>query len=373
LIKYSPEDFNIEFVGVSSDLKRAPLKKCTNVYIGSKMVRFIPLFFEKNENKKTNIPISLRFSIALKFTRIATSNKVLFFDRMETALIYRRAKSPKILVEHTDIKEQLKRNKGEILWRKFPKIYNFIGDYAIKSMDHVYTVSNNTLNIYKKKYPRAQDKFSLLPTWFDNDVFYPTNEDKFIERKKLKLIYKRLSIKDKWILFVGRLQNVKAPIRMINAFFEYFKKDKSSCLIIVGEGNFREKIINHVKKLSIENNVLFLGAIEQERLASLYRASDVLLLTSNYEAMPCCVMEALGCGLPVVSTNVGEINKVVKNDYSGEIAHSFSAESISNSLEKVLTNNYSYTKKNCLDAVSRYTHKKILGPLFKTIRKLDAS
>jgi len=370
LIKYAPKDFNIEFIGVSSDLKRKHKKKWINICIGNKSINYIPIFFEKNENKKTKIPISLRFYLALKFTRINTTNRVLLFNRMETALIFKRSKSPKILVEQTDIEEQLQKKKGEILWRKIPRIYYIVGDYAIKSVNHVYAVCGNTLNIYKIKYPNTQNKFSLLPNWADPDIFYPSNRLKTYEREELNSIYKSSSVKSNWILFVGRLQKVKAPIRLLDSFFKYYKKDRFSCLIIVGEGNMRAKMINHVKKLNIEKNVIFLGVIKHERLASLYRASDVLLLTSNYEAMPGCVLEALGCGLPVVSTNVGEVNKVVKNGYSGELTPSFSTESISNSLEKVLSNNYLYTKKNCVDTISGYTPQKVLAPLYETIRKL---
>jgi len=106
----------------------------------------------------------------------------------------------------------------------------------------------------------------------------------------------------------------------------------------------------------------------QIELAEFYRASDTFLLTSNYEGMPICVLEALACGLPVVSTDVGGVNGVVKNRISGEIVKSFSPYEISKSLKRVLENPLIYSKNNCINAISKFTPQKVLIPLFKKIR-----
>ena len=84
--------------------------------------------------------------------------------------------------------------------------------------------------------------------------------------------------------------------------------------------------------------------------------------------MPICVLEALSCGLPVVSTDVGEVNKVVNNGISGEVVKSFSPYAISKSLKQVLENPLIYSKYNCIEAISEFTPQKVLMPIFKTIR-----
>ena len=70
-------------------------------------------------------------------------------------------------------------------------------------------------------------------------------------------IYKHLQIKHKWILFVGRLQEQKAPLRLLNTFQEYFKKNSKSCFIIIGEGNLRSNLEHRVRELNIKDNVFF--------------------------------------------------------------------------------------------------------------------
>lgn len=370
VIKYAPEDFDIELIGISSDRIKRPPRRWIKLKLENREFNFLPLFFEKDENKKTKIPLSLRFTLALRLFPINISNKLLVFNRIEPAILYRSVKCPKVAIIHSDVQKQTEGGGSEVLWSRLPRLYFIFENLIITSMDHVYTVSNNTLGFYQSKYPKQKETFSFLSTWTDTDIFYPKDEPKFSMRSNLLSLNKDLPIEEKWILFVGRLQKVKAPIRLIDTFMEYYRKDNAACLIIIGEGNLREAMKSYVKKMKIENKVFLLGNMGQETLALFYRASDVLLLTSNFEGMPMCVLEALSCGLPVVSTNVGEVKKVVESEFSGEIAESVSPECISKAVEKVLSNPDRYSKDSCIRAISQYTPQKVLKPLYETIRRL---
>ena len=288
---------------------------------------------------------------------------------IESAILFRKAKLHKIAIIHNDIQGQIEKEKSEVLWSRFPWLYFMLESFIFTSLDCIYTVSKKTLEFYQSKYPEQKEKFSFLPTWVDPDIFYPTDRAKSFIRQNLLYVNKLLPIGEKWVLFIGRLQEQKAPIRLIDTFLEYYKKDKAACLIIIGEGDLRNIIEKYVRKLNIENNVFLLGNIEQEVLAGFYQASDVLLLTSNFEGMPICVLEALGCGLPVVSTNVGEVKSVVKNAFSGEVVESFSPEIIAQSAEKVLSNPNIYSKDNCIKAVSEYIPQRVLKPVYALIRR----
>jgi len=371
LIKYAPEDFDIFLIGISSDRKKYIPGEWLTLQLDNKKLEFLPLFYEPNENRKSKIPVSLRFTLSLKLTRIKIIPKsVLFFNRMEPAILFRRSKLPKIGIVHSDIQKQLQRKKTEVVWSYFPWLFYWYDNLLIKSFNSIYTASNNTFNFYQKKYPERKDVFHLLPTWVDTKLFSPSNESKYSIRKRICLAGDNLPYKGNWILYVGRLQKEKEPIRLINSFYEYQKRGTPSFLIIIGEGNLKKTIEEYLKRLGIENNVFIMGAINHELLPKFYRAADVLLLTSNYEGMPLCVLEALACGLPVVSTDVGEVRKVIKNNISGEVVDTFSLDSISRSLEKVLRNPNTYSKNNCINAVSEYTPQKVLRPVYEKIREL---
>ena len=87
--------------------------------------------------------------------------------------------------------------------------------------------------------------------------------------------------------------------------------------------------------------------------------------------MPFCVLEALGCGLPVVSTNIGDVKRIVKNNYSGEIVESSSPEIISQALNKVLSNRDLYCKHNFKEYLDKFAPHNSLKPVYEKIRRLS--
>jgi len=371
-IKFAPDDFKIEFIGISSNIKTCPVKQWKRLKLGKREFNFLPLFFEKNENKKTIVPLSLRFAVSLKFSRINISDRVLFFNRLEPAISFKKSKEPKIGVVHSDIQEYVATNSSEVTWSNFPWLYHLFERLIIPSLNHIYSTSRNRLRIYQSLYPKVQEKLSFLPVWANRDIFYPIDEPKISIRKKLTALNRSIPFDGKWLIFVGRLQKVKAPKRLINSFIQYRRKLKNSNahLIIAGEGNLRDAVERYAINLGIKNIVHLLGSIEQNLLARFYRASDVLLVTSNFETGPMSVLEALACGIPVVTTNVGEVRRVVKSGFSGEIVESFSPEIIAQTIEKVLANPTMYTKENCIKSVSGYTPREVLKYVYELIRKL---
>jgi len=97
--------------------------------------------------------------IALRSFPLDLNKKILFFNRIEPALLFTKRKNPKIAVIHNDIPAQILGGKGETLWRLFPGIYKSIERYIFGSLDHIYTVSESTLNFYIKNYhvPKKQN------------------------------------------------------------------------------------------------------------------------------------------------------------------------------------------------------------------------
>ena len=372
-IKNAPRDFDIDYIGISSNLKERPLRKWTKLELGNRKFNFFPLFFEKNENKNTLIPLSLRFTLALKFSSVEIDKKLLFFNRIEPAFVFKKVKNPKVGVIHNDIIRQLEKRKSEVFWSKFPWLYFMFEKFIFSFFDIIYTVNKNTLDFYRSKFPEKKEKFLFLPTWVDKDLFYPINKSREKIKQNLIKIDKQLSLSRKWVLFVGRLQKQKAPLRLIQTFAEYLKIDKDIDLLIIGEGNLEQNIKKYVRKSGLERSVHFIGLKSQVELAEYYRAADVMLLTSNFEGMPICVLEALGSGLPVVSTDVGEVKRVIKNGFSGEVVYSFTPQDIARSLGKVLNNPDVYKSENCVSCILEYTPERVLKPVYEQMRKLNAA
>jgi len=101
------------------------------------------------------------------------------------------------------------------------------------------------------------------------------------------------------------------------------------------------------------------------------RISDVFLLTSAFETGPRSVREALGCGLPVVSTDVGEVKRVVRDEFSGLICSKRDANVIGDAVLKILKDN-KCSAENCQLSIQDYTARRVLNKVYNIYYDLGA-
>jgi len=90
-----------------------------------------------------------------------------------------------------------------------------------------------------------------------------------------------------------------------------------SLLLILGDGEERETI--EVLARSISPNIVLLGAIPPDQVCLYFSAANVATLCSLEEGSPTVIKEALACGIPVVSTNVGDASEILDQEYLGSI------------------------------------------------------
>jgi len=370
-IKFSPERFNIRMIGVTSDKILRPVKKWTQQQIGTKCFDFFPLFFEKNENKRTLIPLSLRFVLACKQARLGLDDHhPVVLNRIESALCLSRRAVPKIGLIHNDIPQQILA-KSEVKWSRIPSLYLKLEKKILSELDFVYTVSKSTLSFYQTRYPEIRNKISFIPNWYDSEIFSPSHQARQVFKDRLSRQHKLPAEQNKWIIFTGRLQPQKELPLMIKAFSLYQKENRNTCLLLIGEGDQKKELEKNISRLNLSKRVFLMGKMEQKRITDFYRAADLFLLTSRYEGMPISILESLGCGLPVVTTQAGEVSKVIKNGFSGEIVPDFSHESIARSICKVLDHPECYTLENCINSVSTFTPEGVLSPIFDRLEAME--
>lgn len=119
----------------------------------------------------------------------------------------------------------------------------------------------------------------------DTSLFRPVNTD------KKKLLRKKYSLpqQKKVILYVGRLVPKKGYKELYKA------RGKDYLIVFVGGGS----VPYYMKK---DQNVCFLGRLEQNKLSEIYQASDVFALPSMCEGFPLTIQEAMASGLPIITT-----------------------------------------------------------------------
>jgi glycosyltransferase involved in cell wall biosynthesis len=128
------------------------------------------------------------------------------------------------------------------------------------------------------------------------------------------------------LVSVGGLVERKGFHRVIEILPELVRRFHKLVYLVVGgaspEGDMREALERQAADLGLADRVLFLGAIAPERLPLALSASDVFVLATRNEGWANVLLEAMACGLPVVTTDVGG-NREVVNDASLGIVVSF--------------------------------------------------
>ena len=122
-------------------------------------------------------------------------------------------------------------------------------------------------------------------------------------------IRKELNVGNKTLYgHVGRLNKQKNHMFLLRIFEEILKKDKNSVLVLIGEGELKQDILEKIKELNIGQNVIFLGP--KKNINEYFMAFDKLIFPSLFEGMPNVIIEAEASGLPcyISSTITKEAN-----------------------------------------------------------------
>lgn len=137
-----------------------------------------------------------------------------------------------------------------------------------------------------------KENFMLLYNSIDTKKFIYDNNKRKEKRREFQ-------IEDKFVIgHVGRFHTQKNHKFIVDIFKEIHDKDKSSVLMLVGDGDLRQQIKKKVDDLGLVNSVIFTGV--RSDIAELMQAMDVFLFPSLYEGLGIVVIEAQAAGLPCI-------------------------------------------------------------------------
>lgn len=141
-----------------------------------------------------------------------------------------------------------------------------------------------------------REKCTVIP--YGIDVSFFQNQASPEVASQLKASYQ-----PPFLLFVGKFRYYKGLHYLIDAMIKVHR----GTLLLIGSGPEEVPLRAQVKRLGLESRVAFLGPVEERLLPSFYHASHVLVLPScqRAEAFGIVQLEAMACGLPVVSTQLG--------------------------------------------------------------------
>ena len=137
------------------------------------------------------------------------------------------------------------------------------------------------------------------------------------------------------VLFCAKLQPWKKPQDLLRAFAA--AELRSAHLVFAGEGPLRRNLEEETIALELTGRVHFVGFMNQTQLPNVYRASDLMVLPSEYEPFGLAVNEAMLCGCPVVvSDRVGAGDDLVRSGQNGFVFPVGNVDALATILREIL-------------------------------------
>lgn len=127
---------------------------------------------------------------------------------------------------------------------------------------------------------------------------------------------------------------------IIRSFMKLYQANSSCQLILAGLRTPQVQGLLH--QLGNPNCIKYVGMVSQNELAEIFQKSHAFVLFSRFENMPCVVLEALSCGLPVVATNVGGLPELITTE-NGMLVPSENEAELLNAMQSVMNKYMEYS------------------------------
>ncbi len=145
-----------------------------------------------------------------------------------------------------------------------------------------------------------------------------------IPHKKIEVIYpgfskicvlpsEKIAVPLNFFLYVGVIKERKNLLNIIKGFYEFKKKNESDFkFVVAGNGNnvYYREILRFIEENNLKEDVIFLGFVSDNQLSFLYKNASALVFPSLIEGFGMPVLEAMACGLPVITSDRSSLSEV---------------------------------------------------------------
>ncbi len=249
-------------------------------------------------------------------------------------------------------------------WTNTPLVLNYRGGHA----EHFFNTSwkwvapslqRTTACIVpsvflSRVFSKRQIDTQVIPNTLNNDLFYPP---------KVPRAFKQTSnnVRGPIIVITRNLEQIYGIDLAINALPHLLKHYPGTRMIIAGTGPEEDSLRSLAKSLNIDAHVEFCGRLSRQEVAELYRDADLMLNPTRVDNSPNSIIEALACGLPVVSTRAGGIPDLVTHGQTAYLVEPESSLALADASIEVLasTNLQTTLRSQGLEASKRFQWARI--------------
>lgn len=202
---------------------------------------------------------------------------------------------------------------------------------ALRSkVDKIITVSHFLKEELMKRYFVERDKIRVIYNGVDTERFNPT-----VNGRSMRECYKLENCPT--VLYLGRLAPYKGVQFLMKAIPDVLKELPETKFLITGGMRYDVADLSRlIKRLKIENSIVFTGYVSDTDVPKLYACCDVFCYPSLWEGFGLTPAEAQACGKPVVAFNTCAIPEVVKNGRTGLLVEPRNVKALANALISLL-------------------------------------
>ena len=239
-------------------------------------------------------------------------------------------------------------------------VTRFIHGRSLKRADHIVAISNATKNDAMRFFQILEKKITVIYLGANPICALPKQE---------------VTVPEKFFLFVGVIKERKNVMNVVKAFHLFFAARRNFSLVLLGKGggDYFEAIKRLVREKGIEKNVLFLpGDVNDRTLSFLYQNARALVYPSIVEGFGFPILEAMSCGLPVITAPVSSLPEV-----AGDAAYyvdPYDAASIARGMEELAGNDAlckELVQKGYIQA-KKFSWEKTAEQYLKLLKQLQA-
>lgn len=213
------------------------------------------------------------------------------------------------------------------------------------------------------------DKLKILYNDIDTSRFYK------VEKLKKESIKNELGLSNdkKIILFVHKFSPVRRSKLYVRNFVEQFYNEslfEDYLFYFIGDGKDKDDIEAEVKAMGYQDKVFFLGSLPNAEVHQFYQIADIFINPTHAEGFPRVLIEAMACGLPIVTTNAGGIKDILGTNqlqYMSDIndSNNFAANLIA--MAKLSELELEEVKNENLENIKKYSTNEVAVMYINTI------
>ena len=193
------------------------------------------------------------------------------------------------------------------IWKKW--WHRLIDKLLSYKTNMIIAVSDAVKEYYHKKVGIPESKIVVIPNAIEIERFENAGDTNYL--------YTELDLtKNDFILScVGRLTEQKGQKYLLESLKTLNGKYSNLKVLFIGEGEDKQKLVDIAKKNKLDKMVRFIG--QRKDIPQILDLSNGVILPSLYEGLPVCILEAMAAEKPIIATDVGGTNKLIKNKETG--------------------------------------------------------